>query len=142
MCSWLVHSAGFVMANFLQEHTWPGMEVPYCHAGSLSGTIEQLQRHKPAEWWSAMRQLLTHDQKIKWVSALRMAHVFERLWLRIFSGPPMWLDASMTRLSRSTRTTDAQERLRLLPHCFQNASFTCCVGPTECCCPTRPARPL
>ena len=130
--------AGFVMAHFLQEHTWPGMEVPYCHAGSLSATAEQLRRHKSAEWWRALRQLVTEDRKIKWVSALRMAHVLERLWLRIFSGPLAHTGASWPRLPATA--TDAQ-RLLALPQCFRNASSTCCVGPRDCCCPTLPRSP-
>ena len=80
---------GFVMRAFLREETWPAMPVPWCNAGSLSMTARQAREGRTAEWWRALRQLVERDRKVKWVSALRLAHVFERLWLRIFSGRPL-----------------------------------------------------
>ena len=115
---------GFVMRHFLHEHTTPGTPIPICLAGSLSATREQVQRHKPAEWWAGLRQLLEYDHKINRVSALRMAHVMERMWVRVFSGAPEPVDYL------------PQQRLAL-PPCFDNQSATCCVSPTECCCPSK-----
>lgn len=120
--------AGTLMSKFLRETTWPGMAVPYCDGGSLSATRMQAQRQKPRAWWAALRVLLEHDRKIKWVSALRMAHVLERLWLRIFSGAPT-----------PRPLIDAPPDV--LPTCFMNRNATCCLHHKECCCPTRRAPP-
>ena len=115
--------AAVVMRFFLREATWPGMAVPWCNAGSLSVTAQQARSNKPQAWWRALRQLVERDGKIKWISALRMAHVFERLWLRIFSQPAI-----------------PQERLAL-PACFDDPRATCCTRHEECCCPTRRRAP-
>ena len=143
---------GFVMRHFLHEDTWPAMAVPWCNAGSLSVTAHQAREHKPARWWRALRQLLERDRKIKWVSALRLAHVFERLWLRIFSGAPP-IEGSGTRpAGASGRTSEGEPARRhealghamvprshslALPACFDQPNNTCCMRHHECCCPSR-----
>ena len=112
--------AAFIMRWFLREPTWPGMPVPWCDGGSLSVTASQARAGKPQEWWEALRTLLDQDRKIKWVSALRMAHVLERLWLRIFTQP-----------------IDLPPGAPLdLPQCLRRRNASCCVQHTECCCPT------
>ena len=108
------------------------MPIAYCNAGSLSVTAEQARRRKPPEWWQALLQLLERDRKVKWVSALRLAHVFERLWLRIFSNPA-WPPAGPAAETQAPRP---------LPACFANRSATCCTRHLECCCPTRRRAPI
>ena len=58
-------------------------------------TAEQARFQKPAWWWAALLQLFEKDHKIRSISGLRMAHVAERLWLRIFS-PPWFALGSVT----------------------------------------------
>lgn len=125
--------SGFIMRHFLGEVTWPGMEVPWCNAGSMSVTAEQARMDKPLEWWVALRQLLERDRKIKWVSALRLAHVFERLWLRIFSGGPV--NGTVKRVGEYPKQQMASPLA--LPACFREFSATCCISHRDCCCPMR-----
>lgn len=121
--------ASFVMRSFLREPTWAGMPVPWCPAASLSVTAEQATVGKPRAWWEAMRALLERDGKVKWVSALRMAHTLERLWLRIFSQPVL-------RSTAEQRSTSPEGELTELPRCLTDRNATCCVKHNECCCPT------
>lgn len=136
--------AGFVLKHFLGESTTPGIEVPFCAGGSLSATAEQARRGKPAAWWRALNQLLERDRKIRWVSGLRMAHVFERLWLRIFTMPAPQLlvphDEPPRRPFFAPRAAgpSSASAVLALPRCFDEPSDTCCTSPTECCCPMRP----
>jgi hypothetical protein len=123
---------GFVMHGFLGEQTWPGMRIPWCNAGALSVTVDQARAAKPVEWWLALRQLLERDRKIKWVSALRMAHVFERLWLRIFSSTP---------IQGGSGDVSSGGKRRSVPSCLDDPNATCCVKHHECCCPTRRRAP-
>ena len=117
-------------------------------------TAEQARHLKPAAWWAALRQLFDVDRKIRLVSGLRMAHVAERLWLRIFS-PPWGFDpvpfpalphnssAAVTRSSLRHPHLALSEGERSsslllpppLPPCFKRLEATCCVARTECCCP-------
>tara|TARA_B110001452_G_scaffold239910_1_gene221176 strand:- start:244 stop:1401 length:1158 start_codon:yes stop_codon:yes gene_type:complete len=138
--------ASFVMRSFLREPTWAGMPVPWCPAATLSVTAEQATVGKPRVWWEAMRNLLERDGRVKWVSALRMAHTLERLWLRIFSQPVMPPPDTASSLSSSPESGPSAE----LPRCLTDRNTTCCVKHNDCCCPTllspptaglRPRRP-
>ena len=116
----------FVMRFLLGETTWPGIPVAWCPRGSLTVTAEQARFQKPAWWWAALLQLFEKDHKIRSISGLRMAHVAERLWLRIFSPPWFALGSVTAALSNASS----------LPRCFARREAMCCVTHNECCCPT------
>ena len=116
----------FVM-RLLGEATWPGIPVSWCPRGSLSVTAEQVRFQKPAWWWAALLQLFEKDHKVRMISGLRMAHVAERLWLRIFSPPWFTLEPLPAASLRNASS---------LPRCFDHLESMCCVTHNECCCPT------